>query len=231
MKILTYIYTLLFSSFLIGQNLTGAWSSSTDQIQSVWIMTANHFSITKYETDPAVFISTAGGSWATAGNHVVLNWEFDTSSPEKVGTQTNVNFLQSDDNIQWENTLWRRIDKGQPGALQGAWLITGREREGVISERVPGVRRTMKILSGTQFQWIAYNIETKEFFGTGGGSYQTVNGQYTEKIEYFSRDNSRVGAHLQFDFELQQGKWHHSGKSSKGKPIYEVWSKRADLGI
>ena len=56
-------------------------------------------------------------------------------------------------------------------------------------------------------------------------------GQYTEKIKYFSRDNSRVGARLQFDFELQQGKWHHSGKSSKGKPIYEVWSKRADLGI
>ena len=27
------------------------------------------------------------------------------------------------------------------------------------------------------------------------------------------------------------GKWHHSGKSSKGKPIYEIWSKRVDLGI
>ncbi len=60
MKILTYLYTLLFSSFLIGQNLTGAWSSSTDQIQSVWIMTANHFSITKYETDPAYSFQPRG---------------------------------------------------------------------------------------------------------------------------------------------------------------------------
>ena len=231
MKILTYLYTLLFSSFLIGQSFTGAWSSSTDQIQSVWIMTANHFSITQYQTNPAIFVSTAGGSWGTSDDRVLLNWEFDTSSPEKVGTQTHVNFLQSEDNIQWENIMWHRIDNGQPGALQGAWLITGRERGGVISERVPGVRRTMKILSGTQFQWIAYNIETKEFFGTGGGSYQTVNGHYIEKIEYFSRDNSRVGARLQFDFELQEGKWHHSGKSSKGKPIYEIWSKRVDLGI
>ena len=151
MKILTCLYTLLFSSFLIGQNLTGAWASSTDKIQSVWIMTSNHFSITQYETDPTIFISTAGGSWDTADDDVVLNWEFDTSSPENVGTQTNVNFIQSEENIQWENTLWGRIDNGQPGALQGAWLITGREREGVISERVPGVRRTMKILSGTQF--------------------------------------------------------------------------------
>ena len=91
---------MLFSSFLIGQNLTGAWSSSTDQIQSVWIMTANHFSITQYKTDPAVFISTTGGSWTTTDDDVVLNWEFDTSSPEKVGTQTNVNFVQSEENIQ-----------------------------------------------------------------------------------------------------------------------------------
>jgi hypothetical protein len=231
MKIFTYLYTLLFSSLLIGQDLTGAWSSSKGEIQSIWIMTANHFSITQYEAEPAVFISTSGGSWAKADDHVLLNWEFDTSSPIKVGTQTTVNFIQDASNIQWGNTLWSRIDNGQPGALQGAWLITGREREGVISERIPGVRRTMKILSGTQFQWIAYNIETKEFFGTGGGTYQTVNGKYTEEISYFSRDNSRVGARLQFDFELQDGKWHHRGKSSKGKPIYEIWSKRADLGI
>ena len=63
----------------------------------------------------------------------------------------------------------------------------------------------MKILSGTQFQWIAYNIATREFFGTGGGNYKTVDGHYTEEISYFSRDNSRVGARLQFDFKLQDG--------------------------
>ena len=114
---------MLFSSFLIGQNLTGAWSSSTDQIQSDWIMTANHFSITKYETDPPVLISTAGGSWATADDHIFLNWEFDTSSPEKIRTQTTVTFLHNDDNIQWETTLLRRIDKHQPGAMQCAWCI------------------------------------------------------------------------------------------------------------
>ena len=37
-------------------------------------------------------------------------------------------------------------------------------------------------------------------------------------------------AHMTLE-ELQEGKWHHSGKSSKGKPIYEIWSKRVDLGI
>ena len=231
MKVLTYLLVILLSGSLIGQDLKGAWSSSQGRIQSIWIVTENHFSITQYENEPALFISTSGGSWKKADGKILMNWEFDTSSPEKVGTQTAGNFIQGKNYIQWEDIFWSRVDKGEPGALQGAWLITGREREGIISERIPGARRTMKILSGTQFQWIAYNIATKEFFGTGGGSYKTVNGHYTEEISYFSRDNSRVGARLQFDFKLQDGKWYHSGKSSKGKPIYEIWSKRADLGI
>jgi hypothetical protein len=87
----------------------------------------------------------------------------------------------------------------------------------------------MKILSGTRFQWIAYNIETKEFFGTGGGTYTTVDGKYTENIAFFSRDNSRVGASLQFDFTLENGEWHHKGLSSKGDPIHEIWTRRENL--
>ena len=39
-------------------------------------------------------------------------------------------------------------------------------------------RKTMKILSGTRFQWIAYDTETKKFMGTGGGTYTTANGDY-----------------------------------------------------
>lgn len=110
-------------------------------------------------------------------------------------------------------------------------MITGRYREGELTERMPGARRTMKILSGTKFQWIAYNVETKEFFGTGGGTYTSVDGKYTENIEFFSRDNSRVGASLQFDFAIEDGKWRHSGLSSKGEPLDEVWTKRSVLGI
>jgi hypothetical protein len=104
-------------------------------------------------------------------------------------------------------------------------------RDGQLSKMTPGARRTMKILSGTRFQWIAYNTETKEFSGTGGGTYTTVNGKYTENIEFFSRDNSRVGASLTFDFSLEDGAWRHSGRSSKGDPINEVWTKREKIGL
>ncbi|MCZ6521061.1 MAG: membrane or secreted protein, partial [Bacteroidetes bacterium] len=41
-----------------------------------------------------------------------------------------------------------------------------------------------------------------------------------------SRDNTRVGASLKFDYELKEKKWHHRGLNSKGSPIYEIWSLR-----
>ena len=110
--------------------------------------------------------------------------------------------------------------------MSGNWKITGREQDGKIVDIKPGARKTIKILSGTRFQWIAINSETGEFFGTGGGHYTFVNGKYTENIEFFSRDASRVGASLSFSAELKNGDWHHSGLSSKGDKIYEVWSRK-----
>jgi hypothetical protein len=86
-------------------------------------------------------------------------------------------------------------------------------------------RKTIKLLTAKKFQWAAINTSTGEFFGTGGGSYTFENGKYTEHIEFFSRDNSRVGASLQFSDTLQGKRWIHSGLSSKGDPIYEIWTR------
>ena len=126
---------------------------------------------------------------------------------------------------------WTRVDSGAPGALQGSWLMTGRMRDGQPSTRRPGARRTMKILSGTRFQWIAYNVETKEFFGSGGGTYGTVDGRYTENIEFFSRDDAKAGRSLEFAYDFVEGAWHHVGKSTAGEPMHEIWARRKDLGI
>ena len=86
-------------------------------------------------------------------------------------------------------------------------------------------RRTLKLLTGSYFQWAAINIETGEFSGTGGGRYTFENGKYTEHILFFSRDASRVGMSLSFDDKLEDGDWIHTGLSSKGDPIYEIWSR------
>jgi hypothetical protein len=87
------------------------------------------------------------------------------------------------------------------------------------------------LLTGTRFQWAAINPETKQFFGTGGGTYIMKDGKYTEKIDFFSRDNSRVGRSLTFDCELRKNadftsEWFHRGESSTGGKVAEVWTKQ-----
>ncbi len=210
--------------------LIGAWQTSKDGNMGLWIITEKHFSLTYYTANEYGY--TEGGEWSQAGDgQIQLMWEYHTKNADLVGEKKSHPFTLKGDKLTLEGTEWKRLDNGSPGKLAGAWLITGRYRDGVASERTPGVRRTMKILSGTKFQWIAYNIETKEFFGTGGGSYTTKDGKYTENIEFFSRDNTRVGASLEFDFKIENGKWRHSGKSSKGDPLDEIWTKRDVLGI
>ena len=221
------------SSNLTCQTLIGAWEASIEvdgrQLRSVAIFSEGYQVNTYYDAETGAFISTNGGSWSLAGTKLSETVEFDTKTPERVGTtvvfeiELTENELRAVDN----NVVWKRLDDGSPGDLGGAWLISGRMRDGELQKRdTDRPRKTMKILSGTRFQWIAYNIETKEFMGTGGGTYTTANGKYTENIEFFSRDDSRVGASLEFDYEVKDGDWHHSGQSSKGKPIYEVWSLR-----
>ena len=111
--------------------------------------------------------------------------------------------------------------------LYGAWLMAGRVRDGKRQMRdTDRPRKTMKILSGTRFQWIAYNTETKQFMGTGGGTYTTINGEYVENIEFFSRDDTKAGLSLKFNYELTNNEWNHKGFSSKGDPMHEIWVKR-----
>ncbi len=185
---------------------------------------------TTYNTSTNDFLSTSGGSYELEGNRLTEWVEFDSGNPEAVGTEISSILRITDSEIVFldGHMKVKRIDDGTPGALQGAWLMSGRTIDGDTQIRDTNTpRKTMKILSGTRFQWIAYNTETKAFMGTGGGTYTTVDGAYTEQIGFFSRDDSRVGASLPFGFELKQGDWHHFGKSSKGDPMYEVWSKRS----
>ena len=217
----------------ISKALQGAWTSSEtneagEKITITTIVMDGYLAETLYNEKSGAFVRTFGGSWTVHENTFLLTLEFSSSDSTVVGTTKELIFDLKGDTITFQGSdkIWTRIDSGQKGVLNGAWLITGRKRDGNMVRRTPGDRKTMKILSGTRFQWIAYNTETKEFKGTGGGTYTTINGTYVENIEFFSRDNSRVGAKLDFNYELVDGAWHHSGLSSKGQPLYEIWSLR-----
>lgn len=214
----------------------GAWetvdsSDTTMDKHIVVIVTDGYLSAANYNKDEQVFISTAVATWEIdSAGRFIETIEFDSNDSTRMGQQLIQEFTFSDsgDSLEFigEDALWTRVDDGTPGALEGAWLITRRKRDDEIRRSTPGVRKTMKILSGTRFQWVAYNTETAALSGTGGGTYTTEGETYTENIDFFSRDSSRVGASLEFTFALDSGEWHHSGFSSRGQPLYEIWTPR-----
>lgn len=228
-----FLFILSFISLhLNAQPLLGAWEKITkgdvdEEIKTIIIITENYFSSTSYEVVSGQFLETKGGSWKLENEIMLQEIEFDTTHPENVGQKIRIKTTWKGDRVEFGDKIFQRIDDSLPGALHGAWLMYARVVDGQTQKRETETpRKTMKLLSGTRFQWIAYNTETKQFMGTGGGTYTTKNGKYTEKIEFFSRDISRVGLSLGFNYDLKDGKWHHTGFSSKGDPIDEYWHKR-----
>ena len=239
MKCLKIVLLILLANVTFAASnaplqLIGAWQSNftnkdgkhvTEEVTFV----EGYFSMAAYNEASKEFFYTRVGQWSLKANKVIMDWEFDTKDKTQVGKKVAFPITLKNNKLAFDRHNWHRIDDGTPGALAGAWLITGRKRDGEITRRTPGARKTMKVLSGTRFQWIAYNSAIGEFFGTGGGTYTTQGGTYVENIEFFSRDGSRIGASIEFEYKLVEGEWHHSGLSSKGKPIYELWSLRSRL--
>ena len=213
------IYLLLLSC-IIGiesqaqQTIKGSYRSK-ENADVIYSLIDGYFVETKFNLTTKAFEYTWGGPFTKEGNKLIVLTHFDSRDKSVVGKSREIPF--SVKNLEL-------IDKGE-NALAGNWRMSGRKTGDQISENPLRARRTYKLLTGTRFQWFAINIETGEFSGTGGGAYQFINGKYTEHIEFFSRDSSRVGASLQFSAKIDEGKWHHSGLSSKGDPIYEIWTR------
>lgn len=205
--------------------VNGAWQKQNADTKEVLIFQDNYFSHTVFS--PTAFISTRGGVYRYDNGKLVMNIEFDTKNKDAVGSKEEAVFtIDANGKGQWQGN-WTRLDKGV-GDLAGNWRITGRKQNDEMGQIRRGPRKTIKLLSGTRFQWAAINTETGEFFGTGGGTYTFKDGKYTEHIDFFSRDNSRVGASLSFDGSVKGNEWHHSGKSSQGAPIYEIWTRETE---
>ena len=233
-KILLFGLSLFISIQMFCQSPLGAWEryyqdQNGAEIRSVVIFSEKFQSIAMFNAKSGEFIYSNGGTWELNGNMMTERVEFDTANSERVGNVITFEVTITNDKLSLPESDWHfsRIDDGGPGDLNGAWLMSGRYRNGEKQMRnTDRPRKTMKILSGTRFQWIAFDTEKKEFKGTGGGTYTTVDGKYSENIEFFSRDNSRVGMSLEFNYNIEKGDWIHKGKTSKGDPLHEIWEER-----
>ena len=171
---------------------------------------------TIYDSGPAHFVSTMGGYYTVGEDSLKVDLEFNSAFGETGERTHRVSVSYSDGSLILNGNTARPYTR-EPAMQQP---LDGQRR----GDGQP--RKTLKFLKDGYFQWIAYNTDTMEFFGCGGGRYAAENGTYIEAIQFFSRDDSRVGAELDFQFERKGSDWHHTGKNSRGEPLYEIWSLR-----
>ncbi|SHF43613.1 hypothetical protein SAMN05444008_1081 [Cnuella takakiae] len=220
----------------LQQKVAGAWIGQENGVTHVLLVTDNYLSLTAYNQEDRLFLYTLGGPVQVKKDQLELTCEFHSLDTTKVGTplllpmRFNKEMLTDVEAPIYNNVAlpkkWKQLDYGTSG-LSGNWQITKRMQEGSLQTiHQTGSRKTIKLLTGTRFQWVAIDPGAKGFYGTGGGEYTFKEGKYTEHIAFFSRDSSRVGASLSFNGKLENGAWHHSGKSSRGDHIYEVWTRK-----
>ncbi|WP_276484496.1 hypothetical protein [Paraflavitalea pollutisoli] len=229
--ILTLLLLIVVTAFqppVSTLSLNGAWHTQDNSREETLTFVDGYFVHAVYDKAGKQFYYTWGGPYIVKDDKVEVTVQFNTKDKQQVGQQ--VVFAWSDKNEQLIANIdngektWKQLDKGMSD-LAGVWRIAGRKNGNQPTTMPLGPRRTLKILSATRFQWVAINIDTKDFSGTGGGTYTFKNGKYTENIEFFSRDSSRVGASLTFNGKVKGHEWDHSGLSSKGDPIDEMWRK------
>lgn len=210
-----------------NQNLEGAWETG----QGVVICTTNYLACTDFSVPEKKFKGSWGGTYTWVKDSLKIKLEFSTYDKASVGKEKvfvakrkkNLTLI---DPITKGKQSWKPLaEPGEP-ALAGLWRITGRMNNGQLVSMPLAARKTIKIFSKTRFQWAAINTQTGDFSGTGGGTYSLKDGKYTENIEFFSRDSSRVGMSLSFDAQVEGNKWTHTGKSSTGSPVHEIWERQ-----
>jgi hypothetical protein len=228
------ISALGFKSLPIDpKDFIGAWSYGEPKDKTVMIVADNVFSVAKYDLPGKKLVHSFGGTWKIDGNKIIKKMEWDSRDSTQVGREVteDIQLDNAKQVIKSGKETWSRLDNGTPGALKGVWIITGNYTDDKVRKRNSPFypRRTMKVLSGKHFHWIAYNVVNKTFSNAGGGTYTTSEGKYTENIEFFTKTAESVGKSLVFDYSFVDGDWRHKGQKSTGGAMDECWSRRATL--
>ena len=136
-KIIILIIGAFFSIGSMAQSFIGAWegyrtAEDGKQLKSVVIFSDGYQVLSTYNSKTGEFINSNGGTWELTGNTMTEKVEFDTNNSERVGSEVSFEVFINDSimGIVGSDMKFKRIDNGLPGKLQGAWLMSGRIRDG-----------------------------------------------------------------------------------------------------
>ena len=118
---------------------------------------------------------------------------------------------------------WSQINGSRAKSqLEGAWeLVSGKP--------LPEGARDIKILSGGNFIFVAYDTATGKPLYTGGGTYILNGSSYTEHVNFMSDQIAAgmIGKDQHFTVKLDGDTFTQTGTLSNGKSLSEIW-KRVD---
>ena len=226
--VMAFLISFISSNQIDNRAINGAWKLQNGTVEQVLVFNDGYFMLAIFDKSKKQLIGTRGGAYNYSGKELNTTIEFNTQNKDQVGQKIkytfdfNIKTNKLSSNIGGKRENWIFVDNGK-GPLAGTWRSSGGMRDGKVVLNPPRARKTFKLLTGKRFQWAAINAETKEFFGTGGGSYTYSDGKYTENLDFFTKDSTKVGASLTFDWKVEGDLWHHSGLSSQGARMYEIW--------
>ena len=212
MKKISIILLLCYPIVLLSQVFTFKVNDQNHRI----LMDDNYFIETVFMKNDGAFIMSRGGYYNKIANRIDLTFEFNSNYT--LDSLTSFSYSS--------NKIWKNISQSDQ-ALEGKWLMAGRVKaEGEQRRDLTASRMTLKFLLDGYFQWTAFDVDSMSFMGSGGGTYSAQNKEYIETLDYFSRDNTKVGKVLPFGFIQKEDDWYHKGLNSKGKLMHEIWRKR-----
>jgi len=223
-----------------GELIEGAWElmqirgedAGAVDIRMVKIISDGHFVFAFFNDESKQFYSAGGGTYTYVKGRYTEHIEFHTINPDLVGKS--IRFSAKIKGNKWYHVgeidgerleeVFERIDEADERVHLGAWEIFRYSNAGGKMEAQEKNLRTIKLLSASRFQWASWDTKNGEFIGTGGGSYDTMDGYYTEHLQFFSRDSIRVGQSITFGCEIKGDTWHHEEYTgSRGLQINEIW--------
>jgi len=235
------LISILAFSKPADRNPDGAWiienldipeTNIPDKATGILLFAGKYYCWALFDKSQKQFYGAAGGTFKKGGNTVEYEVEYHTLRPELVGQRIILNkrggndrwTLRSPQGIAVE---MKRMKEKAKSPITGGWKITSRETDvGIMQEIEQGSRKTIKLITNERFQWASFDLDSGEFYGTGGGTYVLNDSEYIETIEFFSEDSTRVNMDLTFDYRLEAGDMlYYSGTNSSGNPTKDAWER------
>jgi len=237
-NLMILLILVLTSHTVYAQVLNGAWRLVEKDGQSVRhehikLYSNSYFTSAAYEKDSGKFLEAKGGTYALTKLSYKEHLEIDSNEPEHSGTTEEYSIQLNEANMTITNLktgdveVWEKFDDADNYQMAFCWRIHKKRDEGDADWRTItyAPRKTLKMITNKRYQVLALNSETGQFVGSSGGTWSGSGDNYTENIEFFSKDQSNVGRSLEFKQTFQDGLWLHTGKTTKNETMEEKWHR------